>query len=210
MWQEVRKGIGGRTDIDTEIKNALNEATLDISMMFRIRELIQFGSADMVDGNTVLDTLGDDILDVISVRDDTDAVPLKHGTIEQFDSLDYEDTDSEGTPTQWVVDGSYLRVFNPTPDDGGNTISYRYVTRLTEMTADTTPFVLPREWERPAKLLAKSYVFELLGQNEKAIAAFQQMQALVASRNTYKYFEDIYNTRAQVSLSYGAGTDEGY
>ena len=59
------------------------------------------------------------------------------------------------------------------------------------MSDNTDVYPLPREWERPNKLLAKSYVFEVLGQGDMAAAAYQQMTAIVGARHSEGYYEKI-------------------
>lgn len=181
LWQEVRTAIGERTDIDTEIKTALNDAVVDLVLMFPIRQAVVSETFTTSENVTEYE-LNDTCLDVITVRNDTDAELLESGDYLEYATLDFEDSDSTGTPTLWFVDGDNLYLYNSTPDDTGFEITYRYVRRYADMSDDEDTFPLPREWERPAKLLAKSYIFELLGQNEKAIAAYQQGIAIAGSR----------------------------
>ncbi|MHC4337389.1 MAG: phage adaptor protein [Planctomycetota bacterium] len=207
LWQEVRKGTGDRDDIDTEIKSSFNDAIVDISLMFPIREILT-NAVLTTDTNVNKYALEDAVLDVVSVRNNTDAVPLTKGDWYEFDSLDYGDTTKTGTPTRWFVDGNDLTVYADTPDGTGFEISYRYIKRATDLVDDADLFSLPREWERPTKLLAKSYVFELLGQRNEAVAAFQQMTAVVSGRKSVGYWEKVYSKTASVDFSTGYAGDE--
>jgi hypothetical protein len=209
MWQEVRKSIGDRRDLDTELKKAMNEATQDIAAMFRVRNVIQNGSFTTTEGVATY-SLGDEVYDVINARNDTDDVPLFPGDQTEYDALPANDSDDYGTPNKWFVDGEDLIIYNAVPDDTNFDITYRYIYRLPDMVGDTTVFPLPREWERPAKLLAKSYMFELLGQSDKAIAAYQQAVAIGAARHNDKYFRDIHNQDARADFSSPYHSDQGF
>jgi hypothetical protein len=79
-------------------------------------------------------------------------------------------------------------------------MTYRYMAKPTNMTANTDTFPLPREWERPTKLLAKSYVFEMLGQSQEAVAAFQQMMAIAGTRKPYRYWEQIHSKDSRMNF----------
>ncbi len=199
LWAEVKKSIGDRIDLDTEIKSAVNDATVDLGMMFPIRQLIIKASFTTETGVSQyeLDTA---VLDVIDVRNDTDVVLLSKGDSREYDFLDYANADKTGTPKKWFVDGNNLIIYNSTPDTTGFTISYRYLLRVADMSSDTDPFPLPRQWERPAKLLAKSYMFELLGQSQQAVSAHQQMMATVVTRKSVNYWEKIHSKEASVAF----------
>lgn len=176
LWTEVRRAVGQRADIDTEIKAAMNDAVVDLILMFKIRQAID-SVTFLPDATEGAHTLDPTVLDVISVRDDTNNVLLTPGDYMDYAQFDPTDTDEFGTPTMWFVDKDKLYLYNAIPD-GTDTITYRYLRRFAVMTGATDTFPLPREWERPAKLLAKSYVLELLGQSEKALAAHQQAMAI--------------------------------
>jgi hypothetical protein len=202
LWQEVRTAIGERTDIDTNIKSAVNDAMVDLVLMFRIREMISSTTDTTSEGENALE-LDTNVYDVISVRNDDDDVTLEKGDWHEYDNLDNDDSDAYGTPTKWFVDGMNLILYSQTPDDSDFSITYRHLSRPDDMINNTDAFPLPREWERPCKLLAKSYVFELLGQNEKAVAAYQQMTAEVASRKSMDYFQKILSKTATVDFYNG-------
>ena len=170
IWHEVRLGIGKRLDIDDEIKAAVNDAVIDLTMTFRIRQAVYGEEFDTVSGTNAYE-LNSTCLDVIDVRNETETTMLSPGDFLDFGNQDYEDSDSFGEPSLWFVKGTELYLYSNTPGDDGYVITYRYVRRFAAMSGDDDLFPLPREWERPSKLLAKSYIFELLGQNEKAIAA---------------------------------------
>ena len=201
MWQEVRLSVGDRKDIDTEIKSALNDAMIDIGMMFRIRQLITPNTITTTEGDTEY-VLATEVLDVINVRNDDKHIPLEKGDSHEYDSLEHDNSDKYGEPRKWFVDGNNLVLYNQTSDDSEFSVTYRYVLRLSDMINNADVFPLPREWVRPTKLLAKSYVFELLGQGDKALAAFQQMSATVATRNIGGYYEKIHAKTSSVDFGY--------
>jgi hypothetical protein len=209
MWKEVRKGIGGRTDLDTELKQALNDAVVDLVLTFRVRQAVA-SETFTTETDTYAYDLNSYCLDVITVRNDTDAVLLDSGDYISFASVDYADSDATGTPSLWFVDGTQLYLYNSTPDNTGFSITYRYLKRYAEMTDDNDVFPLPREWERPSKLFAKSYMFELLGQNEKAIAAYQQGVAIARSRVLEGGWGEKLRGDNRVDMGYTTMQDEGY
>jgi hypothetical protein len=208
MWQEVRKGIGDRRDIDTEIKAAVNDAMVDVSLMFRINELIRNETITTSDGVNAYD-LTTEAYDVISVRNDDDEVLLEPGDYASYAATSYGDSDANGTPTLWFVENRQLYLYNNTPDDSDFDLTYRYIYRNADMT-DGSTFPLPREWERPVKLFAKSYIFELLGQNEKAIAAHQQGMAIANSRRQFSGLREIYKGDNRIDMSNNNSDNEGY
>jgi hypothetical protein len=208
LWAEVKKGIGDRSDLDTEIKAALNDAVLDLILQFRIRQAVE--QEIIVTSDLVYEyPLNPNCMDVITVRNDTDAVLLDKGDYTSFASIDFADADSTGTPSLWFVDMDSLFLYNSTPDDTGFEITYRYVKRFPPMAADADTFPIPREWERPAKLWAKSYVLELLGQSEKAMAAYAQGTAVAASRKREGAWGELLrgDNRIDMGLNYD---QEGY
>jgi hypothetical protein len=207
MWTEVRLAIGNRTDIDTEIKRAVNDATIDVVLQFRVRQMIQKASFT-TSYDTSVYSLDANCLDVIDVRNDTDAVMLEKGDYLSYASTNFEDTNSLGTPSMWVVDGTSLALFNSPPDDTDFDITYRYLRRPALMSADANIFPLPREWERPTKLFAKSYVFELLGQAEKAMAAHAQGTAIARSRKGEAAWGELHRGDNRIDL--GQYSDEGF
>lgn len=199
LWHEVRKSIGDRTDLDTEIKSAVNDAVVDIGMIFRIRELVSRATFATEEGLNRY-ALDDNVLDVITARNDTDTIPLVKGDRHEYDSLDYGNSAKYGTPRKWFVDGNDLVIYASTPDVSGYTVSYRFLLRKPAMVEDTDSFPLPRQWERPTKLLAKSYVLEILGQSDEAVAAYQQMMATVGARKSVGYWEKIHSQTASVDF----------
>lgn len=207
LWQEVRLGIGNRKDIDTEIKAAMNDAVIDIVMTFKIRQAVAHETVT-TDAEVSQYELNENCLDVISVRNDTDAVPLTKGDKLDYDSHDYEDADSTGTPNFWFVDEDSIYFYGSTPDDTGFELTYSYVKRFEDMSGDSDAFPLPREWERPAKLFAKSYVFELLGQNQKAVAAYQQGVAVARTRKAADAWGELLRGDNRINMS--SVSDEGF
>jgi hypothetical protein len=194
LWQEVRLSIGQRLDIDTEIKAAVNDAMVELPLLFDIPEAQ--GSATFT---TVAETntydVTDTVKEIISVRNVTDAVPLTLGDAEDMSKTDFEDADQVGTPTKWYPayrpNQAYIILYANTPDDSDFEIRYQYIKRFADMADDTDVFPYPREWERPLKLLAKSYVLELLGQSDKALQAFQQCTGVVNMRTGPRGRADI-------------------
>jgi len=209
LWQEVRTSIGERTDIDTIIKTALNDAVIDLTMTFRIRQAIASDTLITSAGVSKYE-LKDNCIDVITVRNDTDAELLSPGDYLEYASLDHEDVDSLGTPLKWFVDADDIYLYSNTPDDSSFEITYRYVKRFSDMSDDTDLFPLPREWERPAKLFAKSYVFELLGQNDKALRAYQQGTAIAGSRKKAGAWSELLRGDNRIHVVRASYSDEGY
>ena len=207
LWQEVRKGTGDREDLDTEIKSAVNDAVIDISGMFPIRQLVSPETLVTEEGINAYELDDTVVVDVLNVRNTTDTVPLVKGDWYEYDSADFANSNSYGAPRKWFVQGISLYLYSSTPDGSEREITYRYIRRVPDMVEDTDPFQLPREWERPVKLLAKSYVFELLGQNEKAIASYQQMLAVAGSRKASEYWEKIKAKTSSVDFGYYADGD---
>lgn len=187
LWQEVRTAVGEREDIDAIIKSAVNDAMVDLILLFHIRQGV-LSVTQITAQLTNLYSLEDNVLDVINVRNDTDSVPIEKGDWYEYDSMDLS---AEGTPTKWFVEGNYLVLYSNSPDADGITFTYRYMYRPEDMVDNADPYPLPREWERPNKLLAKSYVFEVLGQSDMAAKAYQQMTAIVGARHTDSYYEKI-------------------
>jgi hypothetical protein len=212
IYNEVKLGTGNRSDIIDNIKQAVNEATLDMLLMFRIRHFIE--STTITTSSTAgvaTYALDETVYDILTVRDDDNDVPLTPGDTLEYDSIPRSSSSDYGTPTKWLIDGRNLVLYNNVPDDSEFSITYRYLRRLTPMSTDSDTFPLPFEWERPTKLLAKSYVFELLGQNEKALAAYQQAMAVASTRKPDKYWRDMGNKAATVNASSPVGDGEwGY
>ncbi len=199
MYGEVRKSIGNRTEIDTEIKCAVNDAMVDIAMMFRMRTRTLSKTIILQNGINAYE-LDAAVLDVISVRNVTDDTPVHKGDYLEFATLDNDNSDDYAVPTKWFVDGNYLYLYNATPDDSEDEFIYRYLDKPPDMVNSGDVFPLPREWVRPTKLLAKSYVFELLGQGQEAVQAYQQMVAIVSARKPTRYWEQIHAQESSMNF----------
>jgi hypothetical protein len=166
--------------------------------MFRIRQQtrqVTFNGS----GGVNSELLDPNVLDVLSVRDDDTPRLLTQGDMTEFQRTDSANEDIQGEPTKWVVDGDTLYVYLNTPDISYQ-FTYRYLHRPPDMTSNTDLFPLPREWERPCKLLAKSYVFGILGQPERAMAAYQEMLTHVQMRRPEGYVRDMNNDEAMVNM----------
>lgn len=153
MQTLVKRTINNRSDLDTEVAQAINNAYIQTSMIrgVTLREL-DGGPATF---NTVVGTpsysfatiltTARNVMAVFSpLRDTTNSRKIRSTSIQDIDA---KTSASQGKPSWFAHFGSGL-VLNPTPD-GVYTISMRYRLRPTQLSLSGDLSVLPEEFDWP-------------------------------------------------------------
>jgi hypothetical protein len=198
MRSRVKLAMANKTNIDDTIDRNLNEATLQHTLRVRPKEMqtsTTFSTTGAIAeyGYGISDTIAvSDLYAFLYVRDSTDDVPLVQGNETEWNDSRQSLTDTalHGDPRRWLHIERKLVLYAQIPDSTSRTIKVRYLKRPATMTS-SVDFPLNDEHIRPVEQLAKHLTWLDLGNEEKAIAALNSYEALLATRQQPLDMEDM-------------------
>lgn len=198
MRSRVKLAMANKTNIDDTVDRNLNEATLQHVLRVQPKEMqtsTTFSTTGAIAeyGYGVSDTIAvSDLYAFLYVRDSTDDVPIIQGNETEWNDSKQSLTDTamHGDPRKWLHIESKLVLYAQIPDSTSRTIKVRYLKRPATMTS-SVDFPLNDEHIRPVEQLAKHLTWLDIGNEEKAMAALNSYEALLATRLSPLQLEDV-------------------
>ena len=169
LQDEVQFHIRQRPDLNSFVKNKINEAILDVMLLVKPPE---FQSTTPI--STVVNTSAynlqatDDVLAILGVRNGTTSVKanrrLLRGSYEEFDEQDQDTSNASvtGTPTKYFRYANQIIFYNKIPD-AVYSMTVRVLERPATLSLDADVFPLELEWQEPVVLRAAQKMWALKG-----------------------------------------------
>lgn len=191
MVTEARLHLGGETTetlTDNQILRWLNRAYVELASAYKFSELETSVSITTASGTAEYEVSAADVLEVLSVIDDTNNALLYPWSRWQYDAATQGGSSSvTGVPSFWFISGVGANsrrqfTFYPTPA-GTYTINVIYRKKPTELVLSPAPTscVLLEPFDEPLILRAVSKGWRALGDDTKSAAA------LAASKESERY-----------------------
>lgn len=168
---QIQKELGDRTDINSVIDDQINYAVYEIADTLKIEELRKEDAITPVDG-TYEYTLPTDLYSIEQVYILPDQHVIEQKDIKRRDKVAVTTTGK--LPRWWSRVNRTISIYNPTPDGDTPTMTIRYMKLPTALSDDTDSHELSADMERGVRLLATSYVFGILNQEERAAAKMSE------------------------------------
>lgn len=187
MRSNVSFGLGAKGGINSQIDNALNEATLQHVLTVKPKEMQAtetFSTSSATAAYNLATATGStDIYAILYVRNTTDDLPLILGDETEWNNSRQDSSVSSnlGRPNKWIHIEDDIVLYSMIPDSTTRTISLRYLKRPPTMTS-AVAFPLNEEHERPVEQLAKALLWIDLGNDAKATAAKALYDQMISVR----------------------------
>lgn len=169
LQDEVQFHIRQRPDLNSFVKNKINEAILDIMLLVKPPEFQSTTSIATVANTSAYNLQAtDDVLAILGVRNGTTSVKanrrLVRGSYEEFDEMDQDTSVSSvtGQPTKYFRYANQIVLYNKIPD-AVYSITVRILERPATLSADADTFPLELEWKEPVVLRAAQKMWALKG-----------------------------------------------
>ena len=143
LEEQLRFRMGNRTDIGTQLTEAIQFAYDELVVSIRIPETQETAVLSTVDGQSVYPSPAD-LYFPISLRNTTDGERIDPITIRQYERI--KGTSAKDKPKFYIWWRNEL-IFEPRSDATIRTIRMRYHKRLAALSLAATISALPREWD---------------------------------------------------------------
>jgi hypothetical protein len=194
MRTHVKFMVGNKSNIDSIVDNNINEATLQITISQKPKEMQTSTTFTGASGDFdyTIASGGDiavtDLYAVEMVRNNTEAYRLHRGTLWEFENVDQTATGEQ--PSKWFHRGNVLYLYDPVPDASNDTFRVQYIKRPTALSADADTFGLNDEWIKPVEVMAAALTFADLNEFDKAAGKAQELAQLLQTRQIPEAMED--------------------
>ena len=169
LQDEVQFHIRQRPDLNSFVKNKINEAILDVMLLVKPPEFQSTTPISTVANTSAYNLQAtDDVLAILGVRNGTTTVKnnrrLIRGSYEEFDEQDQDTSNASvtGQPTKYFRYANQIILYSKIPD-AVYSLTVRILERPTALSADADTFPLELEWKEPVVLRAAQKMWALKG-----------------------------------------------
>lgn len=193
----VKFQLGNKTGIDSIIDSNLNYAIIEYILTRRPQEAwttdtLTLSSATAEYAFSSMSNAADDVLAVMFVRNQTEDVRIRRGSVGHYVLLKQDTTVSSnlGQPNRWARVGNTLILYSLIPDSTSRTVKVWYLKRPTELSADADTFPLNYEHERPIAVLAAAYTWADMNNMEKFQVKYNLYTAMLSAQEKPESIEE--------------------
>lgn len=208
MLANVKYMCGNKAGIDSRITANINHAIWQVILQARPQEAWATATFTTSSGDFLYD-IGSggqinitDFMAVLMLRNSTDDVEIKRGSMRDFNRQLQDTTNSAalGRPNRWTRQGNNIVLYSKIPDSTSRTIKLTYLKR-TAAISGSTAFPLNDEWIRPVELLAAALTFTDLAD---AANAGIKMAAFEKTMQAYDKPENIEDEAPEASIRFAS------